>query len=231
MVAADNGVADEWDRWARQEPNALAVTYDQLASNPIQLSSRQKRLVGKTYGTGTYEGTTFIAGSTRSPLVGGCSTSSGGRAKPVRQARRPKLRRRVIIETVHPGQPSGSEAEGLPALVGRLGATSYPAQTMRGVRARALRQTVQQSNLRAVAREWVEVARSARRHGLNDDAIRHAYRLAVKVVGGDDGLTMVIGPTPAGQLIEIGFVEAADAEGDAVVVIVHAMPARPKYLR
>ena len=58
-MAADKGVADEWDRWAKQEPNALAAAYDQLATNPTQFSSRQKRLEGKTYGTGTYEGQTY----------------------------------------------------------------------------------------------------------------------------------------------------------------------------
>lgn len=59
IVAADKGVSDDWDRWAKQEPNALATAYDQLSTNPTQLSSRQKRLQGKTMGTGTYDGTTF----------------------------------------------------------------------------------------------------------------------------------------------------------------------------
>ena len=59
IVAADRGVAGEWEKWAKQEPNALAAAYDQLASNPTQFSSRQKRLEGKTYGTGTYDGETF----------------------------------------------------------------------------------------------------------------------------------------------------------------------------
>ena len=59
VVAADKSVADDWDRWARQEPNALASAYDQLATNPTQFSSRQKRLEAKTYGTGTYDGKTY----------------------------------------------------------------------------------------------------------------------------------------------------------------------------
>lgn len=53
VVAADKGVAADWDRWAKQEANALASAYDQLARNPTEFSSRQKRLEGKTYGTGT----------------------------------------------------------------------------------------------------------------------------------------------------------------------------------
>lgn len=42
----------------------------------------------------------------------------------------------------------------------------------------------------------------------------------------DDGLTMLIGPDHAGNLYEIGVVESVDGP-----VIVHAMPARPKFLR
>ncbi len=60
IVAADKGVSDEWERWARQEPNALAAAYDHLATNPTQFSPRQKRLEGRTYGTGTYGGRTFV---------------------------------------------------------------------------------------------------------------------------------------------------------------------------
>ena len=58
VSAVDKGVVDAWDRWARQEPNALAAAYDQLAKAPTQLS-RQERLDGKTWGTGTYEGRAF----------------------------------------------------------------------------------------------------------------------------------------------------------------------------
>lgn len=35
---------------------------------------------------------------------------------------------------------------------------------------------------------------------------------------------MVVGPDMAGRLIEVGYVDSVDAR-----VIVHAMPARPKY--
>jgi hypothetical protein len=27
IVATDKGVAEDWDRWAKQEPNALATAY------------------------------------------------------------------------------------------------------------------------------------------------------------------------------------------------------------
>jgi hypothetical protein len=38
---------------------------DPLATNVTEFSSQQKRLEGKTYGAGTYEGRPTIAGSTR----------------------------------------------------------------------------------------------------------------------------------------------------------------------
>lgn len=61
IVATDKGVAEEWERWAKQEPNALATAYDQLSSNPTQFSSRQKRLEGKSYGAGTRSTRTSVA--------------------------------------------------------------------------------------------------------------------------------------------------------------------------
>lgn len=59
VVPADRGVADDWNRWAKQEPNALAAAYDQLATQPTTFSSRQKSLEGRTYGTATYQGKTY----------------------------------------------------------------------------------------------------------------------------------------------------------------------------
>jgi hypothetical protein len=56
IVAADKGVAEEWNRWAKQEPNALAAAYDKLATDPTEFSSGQRKLEGKTMGTGVYEG-------------------------------------------------------------------------------------------------------------------------------------------------------------------------------
>jgi hypothetical protein len=42
----------------------------------------------------------------------------------------------------------------------------------------------------------------------------------------DDGLFMIVGPSRAGGMLEIGVVTGSEAP-----VIVHAMQARPKYLR
>ncbi len=114
IVAADRGVSDDWDRWANQEPNALAAAYDQLATNPTQLSSRQKRLEGKTMGTGTYDGKTFDRRQYEATAGGRIfyfvdDPTDGGRKKPERKGRGPKPRRSVIVEAVHPGHPKQTE--------------------------------------------------------------------------------------------------------------------------
>ena len=53
----------------------------------------------------------------------------------------------------------------------------------------------------------------------------HAYRNPIRVFD-LDGLTMLIGADVAARLLEIGV-----AAGDEVEFIVHAMPARQKFLR
>ncbi len=65
---------------------------------------------------------------------------------------------------------------------------------------------------------------SARKHGISDDDMLHAYRHPIRVFD-LDGLTMLIGPDESARLLEVGV---ADAEG--VEFIVHAMPARAKFL-
>lgn len=52
----------------------------------------------------------------------------------------------------------------------------------------------------------------------------HAYRNPIRVFD-LDGLTMLIGPGEAAQLLEIGV---ATAEG--IDFIIHAMAARPRFL-
>ena len=113
IVAADKGVVDAWDRWAKQETNALATAYDQLATSPTQLTTRQKRLEGKTMGTGTYEGKTFDRWQYEATAGGRIfyfvdDPTNGGR-NPERKGRGAKPRRRVIIEAVHPGHPKETE--------------------------------------------------------------------------------------------------------------------------
>ncbi len=65
----------------------------------------------------------------------------------------------------------------------------------------------------------------ARRHGVADQDILHGYRNPVRVLQFDD-LTMLIGADEAGRMLEIRM---ATAEG--IEFIVHAMPAREKFLR
>lgn len=65
---------------------------------------------------------------------------------------------------------------------------------------------------------------SARKHGVKDDDMLHAYRNPIRVFDLDD-LTMLIGPDQSAGLLEIGV-----AQAESVDFIVHAMPARPRFL-
>jgi hypothetical protein len=65
---------------------------------------------------------------------------------------------------------------------------------------------------------------SARKHGIDDEDMLHAYRNPIRVFDHDD-LIMLIGPDEAVRLIEIGVVEA-----EGIEFIVHAMAARSKFL-
>ncbi len=70
------------------------------------------------------------------------------------------------------------------------------------------------------------IAPSARKHGVTDEDMLHAYDHPIRIFELDEGLTMLIGGGVTGALHEVGVVEAT-----AGVVIVHAMPAREKFLR
>ena len=67
---------------------------------------------------------------------------------------------------------------------------------------------------------------SARKHGVSDETILHAFNNPILVEDVDEGLTMFIGPDQAGNLYEVGVIGT-----DEGPVVVHAMKARPKYLR
>jgi hypothetical protein len=67
---------------------------------------------------------------------------------------------------------------------------------------------------------------SARKHRVHDDDdILYAFRQPVRVLELDD-LVMLIGPSRTGQLLEIGVSRA-----NGIDYIIHAMPARPKFIR
>ena len=69
------------------------------------------------------------------------------------------------------------------------------------------------------------VLASARKHGISDDDMLHAYRNPMRIFDIDD-LTMLIGSDNSGRMLEVGV-----AVGDGVEFIVHAMSARHKFLR
>lgn len=70
------------------------------------------------------------------------------------------------------------------------------------------------------------IVESARKHGVSDETILHAFNNPILAEDFDEGMTMFIGPDRAGNLYEIGVVST-----DEGPIVVHAMKARPKYLR
>ena len=69
------------------------------------------------------------------------------------------------------------------------------------------------------------VVGSALRHGVADDDALHALRCAMVLWVLDEGVDMFVGADRSGRLLEVGVVER-----DGAQVIIHAMPARAKYL-
>jgi len=67
---------------------------------------------------------------------------------------------------------------------------------------------------------------SARKHGVSDETILHAFNNPILVEDLDERMTMFVGPDHAGNLYEIGVVST-----DEGPIVVHAMKARPKYPR
>lgn len=70
------------------------------------------------------------------------------------------------------------------------------------------------------------IAQSARRHGVADRDMIHAYRHPFRLFELDEGFTMVIGANQTAIIFEVGVVAGQQAS-----VIVHAMRAREKFLR
>ena len=54
----------------------------------------------------------------------------------------------------------------------------------------------------------------------------HAFNHPILVDELEEGLTMFVGADQAGTLLEVGIIDSSDGP-----IIIHAMPARPKYLR
>ena len=74
--------------------------------------------------------------------------------------------------------------------------------------------------------DWLIISDSARKHGVSDEDIHHAYEHPIRIFDLDEGFTMVIGANRAAIIYEIGVLDGVPAP-----VVVHAMPARDKFLR
>jgi len=70
------------------------------------------------------------------------------------------------------------------------------------------------------------IAASARKHGIADADMIHAFGNPVLVDHIDEGFTMFVGGDRAGNPLEVGVVDTSDGP-----IIVHAMTARPQYRR
>jgi hypothetical protein len=71
----------------------------------------------------------------------------------------------------------------------------------------------------------VEIADSARKHGVADEDIQHALRHPIRVVAGS-GRDLFIGSDLSGRLLEIVIL---DDDPNEEPVVIHAMPLRPKF--
>lgn len=70
------------------------------------------------------------------------------------------------------------------------------------------------------------IALSARKHGITDHDMIHAFNQPMLVDELDEGFTIFIGGDRSGNLLEVGVVDSSDGP-----VIIHAMAARSQYLR
>ncbi|MEJ7801481.1 MAG: hypothetical protein WKF60_13240 [Ilumatobacter sp.] len=73
----------------------------------------------------------------------------------------------------------------------------------------------------------MDIEASARKHDVSDDDMLHALRHHWRAFDTDDpSVTMFIGPATNAEPLEVGVV--TDDDG---VAIIHAMPARRKFLK
>jgi hypothetical protein len=73
----------------------------------------------------------------------------------------------------------------------------------------------------------VEIAESARKHGIRDEDMLHAIRHPARIVPGE-GRDLVIGADRSGRLLEVVVL---DDDPDEEPIVIHAMPLRPKFHR
>jgi hypothetical protein len=73
----------------------------------------------------------------------------------------------------------------------------------------------------------MDIEASARKHGVHDDDMLHAYRHhLIAFATNDESVTVFVGPSRTGEPLEVGVVVDDDDEA-----IIHAMPSRPKFLK
>jgi len=70
------------------------------------------------------------------------------------------------------------------------------------------------------------IAASAKKHGITDADMIHAFNNPLAVDHIEEGFTMFIGGDQAANTLEVGVVDSSEGP-----VIVHAMRARPQYRR
>ena len=73
----------------------------------------------------------------------------------------------------------------------------------------------------------VEIADSARKHGVLDQDMQHAIRHPVRVVPGD-GRGLVIGADRSGRLLEVVIL---DDDPEQEPIVIHPMTLRAKFHR
>jgi hypothetical protein len=75
----------------------------------------------------------------------------------------------------------------------------------------------------------VEIHDSARKHSVAEKDILHAidHALAIEDAGEDPDRWLLIGPDPAGNLLEVVVLITAESRQ----IVIHAMPMRDKYTR
>lgn len=70
----------------------------------------------------------------------------------------------------------------------------------------------------------MEIADSARRHGIADEDIRHAVRVPFRTVRQGEDRVLIIGPDRTARLLEVVVL---DPEGEPVII--HAAELRRKF--
>lgn len=74
----------------------------------------------------------------------------------------------------------------------------------------------------------MEIADSARKHGVPDEDILHAIRNVIRTIDQGHDLTLFVGHDFAGRLLEVVIVDDDPAEEP---VVIHAVALREKFRR